>query len=379
MDNRKIKIGIDIRDLKIAKTGAHTYLSELCHQINKQESSLFEYVFLDFNWPTYAGPHTIGKFYEQCVFQIWKQIILPIKAWKNGCKIVFCTDYFVPYIQLGYTTIPVFHDAFFWESPSHYNKYWLFLFNKLGISAAKKASKIVTVTSYAQQQIATYSGIDISNIIPIHIAPKSSITHSNKVATNTQVSWEPLLQKKYILHVGTIEKRKNLSTLVKAFEQHILKTKEDIYLIIVGQKSNKPALQDQAVFELVNQSSLLHERVIFTGYLPDYQTAQLYQNATLYVFPSFNEGFGIPILEAFAHKIPVLVANNSCLPEVAGDGAIGFDPYNEKALGDLITQTLSNPLLMKTLQENGSAQLAKFSWGKTLEALEAVFQSSIHY
>ena len=143
----------------------------------------------------------------------------------------------------------------------------------------------------------------------------------------------------------------------------------------MGQKSNKPALQDQEVFATVQQSSLLQDRVVFTGFLPDLQTALLYKHAALYVFPSLNEGFGIPILEAFAHKIPVLIANTTCLPEVAGNGAIGFDPLNAKELGNLISKTLSNPAVIDSLKQNGSEQLRQYSWEKTLGQLELLFKN----
>jgi glycosyltransferase involved in cell wall biosynthesis len=378
MQLKKQKIGIDIRDLKIAKTGAHTYLSELCKAIKNSEQDLqFEYVFLDTRLPVYTGSSKIGKLWEQVNYIFWKQITLPIKAWLTGCSLVFCTDYFVPYMHLGFTTVPVFHDAFIWEYPNHYNKYWLGLFKTFGVSAAKKASAVVTVTSYAKDQIAKYSGIDAANIVPIHIGPKSSIAE-NEFSAGIDHIVEPLLQKKYILHVGTIEKRKNLTTLLKAFELLLQNNPQDLYLIIVGQKSNKPTLKDDAVFEMVAASSLLKEHVIFTGFLSDSQTATLYKHAALYVFPSVNEGFGIPILEAFAHKVPVLVAGNSCLPEVAGNAAISFDPYNPDALSTLIAQTLQDQALLESLQQKGTKRLTNFTWGKTLNALEAVFERSIN-
>lgn len=377
MQQKKQIIGIDIRDLKIAKTGAHTYLSELCKTIQNNQAQLkFDYVFLDTHLPVYTGSHKIGKLWEQFHYIFWKQVTLPIKAWLNGCKLVFCTDYFVPYAGLGFTTIPVFHDAFFWEYPAHYNKYWLWFFNTLGVGAAKKSSAIVTVTSYAKHQIATYSGIDATKIVPIHIGPKSSIT-KNEVQTGIDHSLEQILQKKYILHVGTIEKRKNLTNLLAAFELLLQNNPQQLYLVVVGQKSNKPTLKDDAVFEMVAASSLLKEHVIFTGYSTDSQTAILYKHAALYVFPSVNEGFGIPILEAFAHKVPVLVAGNSCLPEVAGNAAICFDPYNADALSKLIVQTINDQALLQSLQQKGTERLKHFTWGKTLEALEALFERSI--
>lgn len=381
MQQKKRIIGIDTRDLKIAKTGAHTYLSELCKTIQNNKTDLqFEYIFLDTRLPIYTGNSKVGKLWEQLSYMIWKQITLPIKAWQKGCNLVFCTDYFVPYIHLGFTTVPVFHDAFFWEYPKHYNRFWLGLFKTLGVSAAKKSSAVVTVTNYAKQQIAKHSGIDVAKIMPIHIGPKSSIAEpQQKIDSHfSSNNWQQLLTKKYILHVGTIEKRKNLATLITAFELLLQNNPQELHLIIVGQKSNKPTLQDNVVFAMVAASSLLKERVIFTGFLPDYQTAELYKHAALYVFPSFNEGFGIPILEAFAHQVPVLASNNSCLPEVAGNAAIGFDPYNADALSKLMVQTLNDPALIQSLQQRGTERLAHFCWSKTLDALEAVFQRSIN-
>jgi glycosyltransferase involved in cell wall biosynthesis len=379
MQQKKRIIGIDTRDLKIAKTGAHTYLSELCKTIQNNTADLqFQYVFLDTRLPIYTGNHKMGKLWEQLNYMIWKQITLPFKAWQKGCSLVFCTDYFVPYLQVGFTTVPVFHDAFFWEYPAHYNKYWLWFFNTLGVGAAKKASAIVTVTRYAKDQIAKYSGIDATKIIPIHIGPKSSITNI-ELETGIDHSLEQILEKKYILHVGTIEKRKNLSTLISAFELLLQNNPQEIYLVIVGQKSNKPTLQDDVIFEMVAASNLLKERVVFTGFLSDRETAMLYKHAALYVFPSVNEGFGIPILEAFAHQVPVLVANNSCLSEVAGNAAVPFDPYNSDALSKLMVDTLNDPALIQSLQQKGTERLAHFSWKKTLDALEAVFERSIHY
>jgi glycosyltransferase involved in cell wall biosynthesis len=382
MQQKKRIIGIDTRDLKIAKTGAHTYLSELCKTIQNNRADLqFEYVFLDTRISIYTGTNKIGKLWEQLNYLIWKQVTLPIKAWQKGCSLVFCTDYFVPYIHVGFTTVPVFHDAFIWEYPSHYNRYWLGLFKTFGVSAAKRASAVVTVTSYAKDQIAKYSGIDAVNIVPIHIGPKSSIAESQQkidLQSNGN-NWQRLLQKKYILHVGTIEKRKNLSTLIAAFELLLQNNPQEIYLVIVGQKSNKPTLQDDTIFEMVAASTLLKERVVFTGYLSDSETATLYEHAALYVFPSVNEGFGIPILEAFAHKVPVLASKNSCLPEVAGNAAICFDPYNTVALSTLIAQTLNDPALIQSLQQRGTERLTHFCWRKTLDALEAVFERSIDY
>ena len=370
---KKIKVGIDIRDLKISKTGAHTYLYEVCNHLNNHSTN-FEYFFLDTMLPIYIGSNKLFKLTEQLSFFIWKQITLPIKAWKKNCDLVFCTDYFVPYCHFGFKTIVVFHDAFVWEYPAHYNKYWLWIFNTLGVKAAIRSEYIITTTHYAKQQIAKYSGIDKEKLIPIYLGPKTkTIANVSNELTNEVKKYSWLFNTQFILHVGTLEKRKNIITLINAFELLIANGNKTTYLVFVGQPSNKETLNDNSVFIKINNNKLLSERIIFTGYLSDESVSIFYKQASLYVFPSINEGFGIPVLEAFAHQLPVIIANNSCLPEVAGDAAIAFDPDDEIKLFELIQKLLDEPNLRKEMIEKGLQRLKHFSWDKTVLELEIVF------
>lgn len=96
----------------------------------------------------------------------------------------------------------------------------------------------------------------------------------------------------------------------------------------------------------------------------------------MYVFPSINEGFGIPILEAFQFNVPVLVANNTCLPEVAGDAAICFDPFDTDSIADAINRVYQDPILRNTLIANGQNRLKLYSWNKTANTLIQLFKKS---
>lgn len=169
--SKKIRVGLDIRDLRIAKTGAKTYLEEIYNQFKSNKFDC-EFVYFDTGIPVYIGRFTILKFIEHIRFIIWKQFTLPIKAKLSNCDILFCTDYFIPYFTTGFKAIPVFHDAFFFEYPNHYNSQWLKLFKWLGVNAAKKAPLIVTVTEYTRSRISHFTGIDRQKIKAIHLAPK---------------------------------------------------------------------------------------------------------------------------------------------------------------------------------------------------------------
>jgi glycosyltransferase involved in cell wall biosynthesis len=369
---KKIIIGIDIRDLKISKTGARTYLEELYKEFKKEDGD-FLFVFIDTPFPVYTGKNKVLKLAEQFRFLFWKQCTLPLIACFKKCDIVFCTDYFVPYFHPGFITIPVFHDAFFWEYPDQYNPYWLSLFHMLGVSAAKRSPLVVTPTRYTQKQIAAFSGIPESKIIPVYEAPKP-------LAATTKVSVMATMEKDlsfpYLLHVGTFEKRKNLSVLIEAFSQLVSGQYPDLKLLLIGQPSPKKPIDDSETIHQLILEKNLQDKVLLPGYVSDELLHFYYKHALIYVFPSRNEGFGIPVLEAFMYGLPVLIANNSCLPEIAGDAAISFDPDNIKDLKDTINELLTNHKLREEMAEKGTNRLKHFSWEKTAAELKVLFKAA---
>ena len=113
------------------------------------------------------------------------------------------------------------------------------------------------------------------------------------------------------------------------------------------------------------------------GYVSDQLLAKFYQHALIYVFPSRNEGFGIPVLEAFAYGLPVIIANNSCLPEIAGDAALSFDPADESALYEKFQILLSNEDLRKEMSKKALERLSFFSWEKAAKELKSIFRKAV--
>jgi glycosyltransferase involved in cell wall biosynthesis len=379
MSNRPIKVAVDVRDLQISASGARSYLQSLVIELKKEHPG-FVFYFLDAKTKAYTGNHFLLKIKEQINYFFWKQIILPYKSKRLGCQVLFCSDFMVPYFSLGIKTIPVFHDAFFWEYPQHYNKYWLLFFRNLGLAAAKKAAFVVTPTQYASNQLSKYTGIPQSKIIAIGEAPKT-IENQNKAYQNKEnqvsTSTQDILNTAYILHVGTLEKRKNIPALIRAFKMVKQSGFSNLKLVLVGKASNKKTLDDSsAIAEAINQEQLSRD-VVLTGYLNDDEVQAIYQKAKLYVFPSINEGFGIPVLEAFKYKVPVVIANNTCLPEVAGQGAKSFDPFEVNDIAQTITLLLNDEALGQSYIEKGNAQLQNFSWEKTAGSLMQLFKKAV--
>jgi glycosyltransferase involved in cell wall biosynthesis len=373
---KHIKVAIDIRDLRIARTGAKTYLEELC-KVFKVKDPAFSFVLLDTFLPVYTGKIKWLKLIEQCRFMAWKQLILPFLAFCKGCDIIFCTDFFVPYYAWGIKTIPVFHDAFLWEYPAHYNRYWLKLFYKLGVGAAKKSTFVITSSHYSKERIAFFSGIDAAKIIPIYEAPKQlkyAENHSTEIMPPDQAA---IFGTPYLLHVGTFEKRKNLPILIRAFHRLHKNGFENLKLVLLGQASPKKDMDDSANIHALIQEFGLTESVFIPGYVSDTLLAKFYQHATIYVFPSRNEGFGIPVLEAFNYHLPVIIANNTCLPEIAGNAAWSFDPDDESILYEKLQILLENEAARSALSKKGVERLTFFSWEKAAGELKIIFQKAV--
>lgn len=372
--SKKIKVGLDIRDLRIAKTGSKTYLEEIYNQF-KSDKYDCEFVFFDTSFPVYTGHYKLLKLIEHIRFIIWKQIMLPFKANFNKCDILFCTDYFVPYFTPGFKAIPVFYDAFFFEYSSHYNSQWLKLFKIFGVSAAKKAPVIITITEYTRKRIAYFTGIDLQKIKAIHLAPKKMAVAEPKPG---YIPTFNIPTSKFILHVGTLEKRKNLVRLIEAFNLLRISGHKEYSLILVGQPSPKSDMDDSAAIHEVIERLNLREFVLTPGYASDLDLAYFYKYAEIYAFPSINEGFGVPVLEAFHHQLPVIVADNTCLSEVGGDAVLCFNPFNVEDISQKMKALIEDDNLKSELIKRGIERLKQFSWEKNALELIKTFNAAFN-
>ena len=177
----------------------------------------------------------------------------------------------------------------------------------------------------------------------------------------------------FILTVGTLEPRKNIIGLIKAYGKLPENLKNTYQLVIAGGRGWKY----KDIFREINKLSSA-SRIIFTGYLPREELRQLYNQASLFVYPSIYEGFGFPVLEALACGVPVITANTSSLPEVAGEAAVFIDPRSAEDISSAISMLLTEKEVRETLIRKGPAQVKKFSWERAAEETLNIYHEVAH-
>ncbi len=220
---------------------------------------------------------------------------------------------------------------------------------------------LITPTQFVKQQLIDRFG-----------APEARVSVTYEAGELTSTSSSPYAAakgKRYLLYVGNAYPYKNLRALVDAFA---LLTQTDYELILVGKRD----FFYEELENYVGQQGI--KGVTFTGYVPDEELAWLYQHATLYIFPSLSEGFGLPGLEAMAYGLAVLASNATTLPEVYGPGAEYFDPRDSRDIAHKIDELLGDPKRREQLRRAGEERLKQFSWEKmareTLEVYRAAAQ-----
>jgi glycosyltransferase involved in cell wall biosynthesis len=169
------------------------------------------------------------------------------------------------------------------------------------------------------------------------------------------------LPEKFILFLGTIEPRKNIVGLIQAYSQLKIKNYklQNYKLVIAGGKG----WRSNEIYEEWEKSEYKDD-IIFLGYIDNQDKPYIYNLASVFVYPSFYEGFGFPPLEAMACGVPVITSFASSLPEIVGDAGIMIDPYNINDLAEAISKVLSDEKLRNSMIEKGLEQAKKFSWGK---------------
>jgi glycosyltransferase involved in cell wall biosynthesis len=292
----------------------------------------------------------------------------PMDKTFGAVEIFHATNHLLAHFRQA-RTVYTLHDLIFLRYPEYhlpYNRWYLTFAMPHYLRAA---DVIVTPSEWSKRDAIHYYGLPESKIKVIHEAPAPTFQPITDPANLARVKQQYHLPQKFILNVGTIEPRKNLSRLLEAFKP-LLAHWPDLKLVLIGKKGwlYEPFFQRL-------QALGLEEHVIFPGYVAEADLPAFYQLAEVFVFPSLSEGFGLPPLEAMACGVPVVSSNSSSLPEVVGEAGLLVDPTDTAALHQALHRILADGELRAELKWRGLVHAQNFSWRRAVDELEEVYQS----
>jgi glycosyltransferase involved in cell wall biosynthesis len=222
--------------------------------------------------------------------------------------------------------------------------------------AAERSDLIVAVSQFTASQAEEFLKVEPSRI--------RVIPHGVRIPAETATPRDPL-----VLCVGAIQRRKNVARLVRAFER----MPDSWRLALAGAADGFGAAEELSAVELSPRKA----HIDLLGYVSSTQLEALYNRASIFAFPSLDEGFGIPVLEAMAHGVPVVTSRRSALPEVAGDAALFVDPENVDEIADALTGLAGDPALRHELARRGRQRAVEFSWDHAVARTWAVYRELI--
>lgn len=249
---------------------------------------------------------------------------------------------------------------------------WRRLAYKTVMNDCRRAAKIIVPSSSTKNDLVKLLKFPYHKIV---ITPEGS---EAKFRPQTKATIEKVRAKlgvpaEYLLFVSRWEKYKGLPALIEAY-QRLSSQHPELGLVICG----KPDKQNPEVAELVMQSQQTHSKIITPGFISDDELVALYAGAAVYVHPSWYEGFGIMILEAFSAGAPVITSNVSSLPEVVGDAGLLVDPHNTDDLTAAIEKIITDPKLAEGLRQKGFVRAQQFSWSKMAEQTLVVYKEVLN-
>ncbi len=296
---------------------------------------------------------------------LWEQIVLPTRL--RG-RLLWNPHSAGPIISKR--QVVTIHDVSPLDHPEWFDPLFARWQSMLVPQLAKRAQKIITISRFSKlrlQELCKITGEKIV-VIPNGVDKRFSPQETEDIIRVRQQLNLP--SPHYLLCLGTIEPRKNIPRLLRAWEgiqQHIA---ADIWLVITGLAGNAEVFKDERIEKIP-------ARVYMTGHVTDNSLPALYTGALASVYLSLYEGFGLPPLESMAAGTPVVTSNLTSLPEVVGDAALTVDPYDEDAIAAALQRIIEDSEIRNSLTRRGLERAAQFSWNRTAQLTWQCLQEAL--
>ncbi len=371
-------IYVDVSSAVHAKAGLKRYAETLVQELKPllgQRLRLFQNSLGRCGpLPGWEGYPTVGVRFG---YRPWRSLVLlgqllrcPMDRLLPDAALFHATEHLLPPLR-NIPTVLTVHDLIFERFPQfHKRMNYLYLRTAMPLYC-RRATAIITISEATKDDLLTFYGVDPAKITVISeaAAPQFVPQSQERIAA---VRRRYALPPRYILAVGTIEPRKNLTRLVDACGPLLQEGLADA-LVLVGSRG----WLYESFFQHL-ETLPWRDKVILPGFVADEDLPAVYGGATLTAQPSLCEGFGLPVLEAMACGSPVCASNASSLPEVAGDAARYFSPKSTEEMSETLRYLLCDPAVRQEMRQAGLQRAATFSWERTARQTMAVYERVIH-
>lgn len=319
---------------------------------------------VNFRWcPTPLSTEWLARLWQRA------RLPIPVNIWTGALDLYHATDFVLPPVATRTRTLLTVHDLSFIRAPETASPNLRAYLKQVVPRSVRRADHILADSAATKADLIALYGTAADKIsvllsgVSDHFTPVRDTAQIAAVRARYHIGDGP-----YILDVGTVQPRKNFERLIRIMAT-LPPTLDTVQLVIVGGRGWLQGPIYQAVTDLK-----LEKRVIFTGFAVDADLPALYSGAQLLAYPSLYEGFGLPILEAMRCEVPVLSANTSSLPEVAGDAALLVDPTDSEAIRAGLIALLTDADLRARLIDAGRRQAQPFTWDRAAAQLANIYQ-----
>ncbi|RPI29165.1 MAG: glycosyltransferase family 1 protein [Chloroflexota bacterium] len=370
-------IGIDATALPPKPVGAGTYIINLIRTLANTECGHEFVIFAHqsgrllletpqttkFRWVTIADKSPAKRL-------IWEQAVFPWIARREGIDLLHSLHYTRP-LFLPCASVVTFHDMTFFLFPHLHTRSKRIFFPAAIRMSARTAGALIADSESTRQDAIRVLGISPDRITAVPLAAAEDYRPITDQGLLDRARQKYGLPENFILYVGLVEPRKNLPALIRSYKGMVDKGVTH-HLVVVGRRG----WMYEQVFQQVEALGI-SERVHFTGYADREDLPVIYNLASVFVYPTLYEGFGLPVLEAMRCGAPVVTSNVSSLPEIVGEGGLMVAPGDEAALTGAVLRLLDEPGLREKLSAQGLKQSALFSWERVAYETVQVYEKAL--
>lgn len=356
------------------RAGVSHYIEQLLQHLARIDTTNFYSIYTTRGLDAGAlGLPARFRVYPSCLPTInprvrvpWEQFLAPVLLRRSRAELFHGTLNVVP-LFCPVPSVVTVHDLAFIRFPHTFRSYNRTYLDFATRTSVRRAASICAVSEHTRREVVGLLGVKPERVVVTYNAARSHFQPPD-LATLEQFRIHQGLPEEFVLYVGTLEPRKNLTTLLDAYAR-------------IGRDSSVPLIIGGGLGWLYQpffkhlEALGLRDRVRIVGYIDEEDLPLWYAAATIFVFPSIYEGFGMPPLEAMACGTPVVTSNSTSLPEVVGDAGIMVPPTDADALATAILHLLRNPTLRVELRERGIQRAQMFSWSTTARRTLAVYET----